>query len=153
MKSGSADGTDNSSIIYRGVEDIFGNLHQFVDGINIKDYQAYVCYDKNQYESDKYDGCYQPIGYKFATKNSGFISKVGYDSNHPLFGFPIEQSGSSNTCITDSLSGVSGQRVLMVGSRFNGNFESGLWGHRLNESSSDQWIGYFSGRLIQTNES
>ena len=36
MKSGSKDGTDNSSVIYRGIEDIFGNIGQYIDGISIK---------------------------------------------------------------------------------------------------------------------
>ncbi len=101
MKSGSVDGTDSSSMIYRGIENIYGNIMQFIDGINIKDYQAYVCYDKRQYESDKFDGCYQLIGYVNANTNGRWISKLGYDMTNPLVAFPVETNGRGTNYVTD----------------------------------------------------
>ena len=52
MKSGCLADDGAHSMIYRGVENIFGNIWQFVDGLGIKDYQAYICY-----ENPKMQGC------------------------------------------------------------------------------------------------
>ena len=130
MHSGSVDGSDNSSVIYRGIEDIFGNIWQFVDGINVKDYQAYICYDRNQYEVNKFDGCYQPIGYVNANQN-GYISKLGYDANNSLVALPIEtlskDSINKNKNICDVCEPAAMSTFLIVGGYYNSGAYSGLW--------------------------
>ena len=98
MKSGSKDGTDNTSMIYRGIEDIFGNIWQFVDGINIKDRKAYICYDSNKYAVDTFSGSYKALGYTNATAN-GFASKLGYDSAKPKVALTTESAGTRDTNI------------------------------------------------------
>ncbi len=154
MKSGSADGTDNSSMIYRGIEDIFGNIWQFVDGINVKDYQAYICYDKNQYEVDKFDGCYQPLGYVNAKTADNWISKLGYDPNNSLIALPIETNKNStpyltNSYITDSYGSNSGNRIALVGSSLNSGFTGGLFHLSVRDTSSVVYISRGS-RLLKT---
>jgi len=154
MKSGSVDGTDNSSMIYRGIEDIFGNIWQFVDGINVKDYQAYICYDKNQYEVDKFDGCYQPLGYVNAKTADNWISKLGYDPNNSLIALPIETNKNStpyltNSYITDSYGSNSGNRIALVGSSLNSGFTGGLFHLSVRDTSSVVYISRGS-RLLKT---
>ncbi len=150
MHSGSADGTDNSSVIYRGIEDIFGNMWQFVDGINIKDNQAYICYNKNQYESDKYDGCYEPIGYINSSSTGVYISKLGYDPNNSLISLPVETNGSENTYITDYYYSDSGNRIALVGGNFTYAFRAGWWTWAFNNSSSNV-TAVHGARLLKTN--
>ena len=149
MHSGSVDGTDNTSVIYRGIEDIFGNIWQFVDGINVKDYQAYICYNKDQYESDKFDGCYQPIGYVNANIN-GNISKLGYDSTNPLILLPIEVSENATTYIPDYYYQTSGNRIAIVGSKWNNTTKAGLWYWYFNVTPSNAWTDS-GARLLKTN--
>ncbi len=128
MKSGSVDGTDRTSIIYRGIEDIFGNVYQMIDGINVKNNQTYVCYDKNQYESDKFDGCYQPIGYVSPSGTQKWISKLGYDKDNPLIALPTEIKGSnSTTYITDHFWLDSGIKMVTVGAGFYHDVRAGMW--------------------------
>lgn len=101
MKSGCLNDDAQHSVIYRGIEDIFGNVYQLIDGVNIKNGQAYVCTDSTKYEFEKYDGDYVQVGY-INNKSSGHISKLGYDENYSLLMLPIECSGvSSDTWFTD----------------------------------------------------
>ncbi len=148
MKSGTLNNDGQHSMIYRGMEDIYGNIFQFVDGINIKDYQAYVCYNPNQYESDTFEGYYQQLGY-VNTIAGGYIKKLGYDVNHSLISFPLEVGGKENTYIPDSYYRSSGNRIVMVGGLGNRDSQAGLWCWDCNNPSSI--VGdYISARLIKT---
>ncbi len=150
MHSGSVDGTDNSSMIYRGIEDIFGNIWQFVDGINIKDYQAYICYDKNQYASDKFDGCHQAVGYANSNANNQWVSKLGYDTIHPLIAFPTETNGNSSTHMTVQYWSQSGNRIALVGGSWAHTLRGGLWCWYVNNASSSSG-GSLGARLLKIN--
>ena len=114
MKSGSVDGTDNTSMIYRGIEDIYGNIWQFVDGINIKDYKAYISQNSNDYAVDKFDGSYKALGYINLSTTDKYQSAVGYDANNPIIDFPIEGNGASNTYMTDYYWCAEGNRIALV---------------------------------------
>ena len=104
MKSGCLNNDKRHSVIYRGIEDIFGNVYQLIDGVNINDKQAYVCTDPTKYEFEKYNGDYVQVGY-INSLSGGYISKLGYDENYPLLMLPIECSGvSSSTGFTDHYS-------------------------------------------------
>ena len=96
MKSGCLNNDAAHSVMYRGIEDIFGNVYQLIDGVNINNDQAYVCTDPTKYEFEKYDGDYAQVGYVNSSSN-GCISKLGYDENYPLLMLPIECSGVSDT--------------------------------------------------------
>jgi hypothetical protein len=149
MKSGSVDGTDTKSIIYRGIEDIFGNTWQFIDGINIQNYQVYICYDQTQYSVDTYTGCYQKLGYVNATTN-GYVSKLGYDSDNPLVAFPIETKGNSSTGTSDNYSQNSGNRILCFSGAWNSSLNTGIWYWSFNQTSSVSQ-SYIGARLIKIN--
>ena len=63
MKSGSIINDGKHSMIYRGIEDIFGNVWQVVDGINIKDNVTYINYNPATYAVDTFDGDYKALSY------------------------------------------------------------------------------------------
>ena len=153
MKSGSADGTDNSSIIYRGIEDIFGNIFQFIDGINVKDYQTYVCYDQKQYEVDKYDGCYQRLGYTNINTSGTWSSKLGYDSTHSLIAIPTETKGNGSTYMTDYYWSHAGNQIALSGGCYNTDRNgpaSGLWTLSF-DSIATRYNLYIGARLLKMN--
>ena len=109
MKSGCLNNDAAHSVMYRGIEDIFGNVYQLIDGVNINNYQAYVCTDPTKYEFEKYDGDYVQVGY-VNNSSSGYISKLGYDENYPLLMLPIECSGvNANTGFTDNYYEITGK--------------------------------------------
>lgn len=69
MKNGTLNNDGKHSMIYRGIENIYGYLCTAIDGINIKDNYVYVSYKQNDYDSKKFDGSYQKIGYINASIN------------------------------------------------------------------------------------
>lgn len=126
MKSGCITNDSKHSVIYRGLEDIFGNIYQFVDGINIKSRKAYVCYDPTKYVVDKYSGDYQALSYNNGSSD-GYSSKLGFDSNNPLISFPTETSGSSTTGTCDYYYQSSSNYVVWVGGCYSDSTSAGLW--------------------------
>lgn len=147
MKSGCLGDDGTYSIIYRGIEDIFGNIWQFIDGINIRDYQAYICYDSTKYAVDTFEGAYQPLGYIDANAE-GYASKLGYDENHPLISLTTEATGSSSTHLTDYYYVSAGDKIALVGGRWINGLKAGLWCWRLNHASSDAGT-YIGARLLK----
>ena len=125
MKSGCLANDGKHAIIYRGIENIFGNVWQFVDGINIKDYHSYVCTNPDEYVSDVFETPYKELGYVNANTN-GYAMALGYDKENPLFALTTEVGGGSSTYITDYYYQNSGNRIALVGGDYNGGTSAGL---------------------------
>ena len=112
MKSGCLNNDAAHSVMYRGIEDIFGNVNQLIDGVNIYNRRAYVCIDPTKYEFEIQTGDYVRVGYANDSSPGGYISKLGYDENYPLLMLPIECSGvNENTGFTDYYYHTTGERV------------------------------------------
>lgn len=126
MKSGCVANDGKSAVIYRGLENIFGNVWQFVDGINIKDYVAYVCYNPENYAIDKFDGDYKAVGYVNANKE-GWGKTLGHDANHPLITLTTDVGGSSSNYLSDYYYTNSGNRIVRVGGHWTDGTRAGLW--------------------------
>lgn len=140
MKSGCLADDGVHSMIYRGIENIFGNLWQFLDGININACQAYVCYDSEDYACDVFNGSYHKIGYVNSTVTGQYTKKVGYDANNPLIQLPIEGNGSSNTYMTDYYwcsPEADAKRIVLVGGGWDYALNCGLWCFSCSNASSD----------------
>lgn len=114
MKSGCLENKKASAVMYRGVENIFSNLLQWVDGINFANYQAYICKNPIDYAINKFTDSYLKLGYINADA-SGMIKQVGIDSNYEEIQLPIEVGGSETTYIPDRLSEILGNTSLRVG--------------------------------------
>ena len=147
QKSGTCDGlgmksgcykTPKNACIYRGIENPFGNVYQFIDGINIKDYVAYICYDPEEYTVDKFNGKYSALGYTNANTSDKYATKLGYDENNPLISLTTEcVSGSNSTNMCDYYYCNSGNRIALVGGYFYDSTNAGLWYWYLNYTSSN----------------
>ena len=127
MKSGTFTNDGKHSVTYRGIEDIFGNVWQWVDGINIKEYVTYICTDQTQYAVDTFTGCYKPVGYTNLIMTQGYPSKLGYDTDNPLVATPIASGGSETTYITDLYWSATGNRSAIVGGSWLHGVRTGLW--------------------------
>ena len=116
MKSGCLTNDGTASVMYRGIENPFGNIWQFVDGLNIKDNVAYINYDPSSYAVDTFDGDYSAVGYTNATAN-GYANTMGYDSNNPMCAFPISvgSGAGASAYITDYYYQNTGNRIAVVG--------------------------------------
>jgi len=126
MKSGSVINDGKHSVIYRGVEDIFGNIYQYVDGINIKNHQTYINYNPNTYQVDTFDGDYRVLGYVNA-KEDGYVKQLGYDDTNPLVSIPIATVVEGNSYTTDIYRQSSGNVIPYVGGVWRGADGRGLW--------------------------
>lgn len=129
MKSGSVDGTDNSSVIYRGVEDIFANIWQWIDGLVLNNRKTYICYNKDDYktptETTVPEG-YNAISYTNSSSN-GYIAKLGWDSSNSLISMPTMLGGSTTTYICDKYYQGDRVRILRIGGGWSYGEDSGLW--------------------------
>lgn len=148
MRSGTLNNDSCHSMIYRGIENILGNMYQFVDGLNIKDYVAYVCDDPSKYVSDKFEAPYKKVGYTNYQTKDVYISKLGYDENYPEIALPVEANGSSGTGTCDYYTCEAGNRIALVGGAFGSGTAAGLFIWVCNYASSpSHWS--FGARLLK----
>lgn len=126
MKSGCLANAGKTAVIYRGIENIFGNIFQWCDGVNIKSRRAWISKNPSDYVSDKFASPYTQLGYVNPSSDN-YISKIGYDLNLPEVQLPIEASGSSTTKIPDYYWQNSSSVVVAVGGYWHHAAYCGLW--------------------------
>ena len=155
MKSGTLTNSSNAnygkvSMIYRGIEDIYGNTWQYIDGININDFQTYVCYNPSNYAVDTFTGCYNPIGYANTNILYGGISMLGYDMSNPLIAMPISDGGNTYSHIADSYWVRSSKNILLVSGSYANKLAAGLFavGAHVDSSYKNSTVG---ARLLRYN--
>ena len=129
MKSGCLANDSQHAVIYRGIENIFGNVFNWIDGLNIQEYQAYICRNPEEYTSDKFDGSYIKLGYMNCQERDMYIKKLGFDEKNPDIALPIEIGGGagSSSGMCDFYYSSEGNRVARVGGSFSGGAVAGLW--------------------------
>lgn len=148
MKSGCLSNDGCHSVIYRGIENVFSNMFTAIDGLNIKDYVAYVCDDPTQYASDKFVAPYKPVGYTNLKQTNCYTSKLGYDENYPEIAIPIESNGSSGTGTCDYYWCAEGNRIAFAGGSFSGGAGDGFFYLGLSGGSGNSsWN--FGARLLK----
>ena len=148
MKSGCLSNDGKHGMIYRGIENLLGNVFQWIDGINIKDYQAYICYSPEEYVSDMFTSPYQALGYVNSSNSNSYAKELGYDENNPLIALTTETGGSSSTYMCDNYYSSTGNRVARVGGYCSSGARAGLWYWNLNGTSGS--AGYDGGsRLLR----
>ena len=115
------------SITYRGVEDIFGNVYEWIDGTLINDRQAYTCNDPSKY-SNSLTSDYKEIGYT-NHETDGYVSQMGFDENYPHVEFPVKTGAGSSTGYCDNYYQNTGLRAPRVGGFWTSGATSGffLW--------------------------
>ena len=137
------------SVNYRGIENIFGHMWQHIDGLNIKDYIAYICKDPDSYENDKFDAPYEKIGYVNAETSDSYIKKLGLDEKYPEVALPTEVGASSSTGACDNYWCVEGNRIACVGGRFSDYWtKAGFFAWACSGASSNAYW-YYGARLLK----
>ena len=126
MKSGCKVNDGFHSVIYRGIENLFSNMWQFVDGITIQDRIAYICKDPTAYADSKITAPYKKLGYTNGDTN-GYTKVLGFDPDEPLCRFPVEIGASTSTGTADYYYQAEGTRLALVGGHFGGGADAGLW--------------------------
>lgn len=130
-----------AGIQYRWIENLWGNVYQWVDGFNANGTTAYYCTDPSQYADDTTTG-YTQIG---TLPASGWIKDLTVTDNGLLI--PKTVGGSETTFIPDYAYSSSGWRVLDVGGDWSGGSSAGLLYFNADDTSSDSGSG-ISARLL-----
>ena len=86
-----------SPMKYRGIENLWGYMWEYYDGVNVKNNTGEIYINKNAklYTSDITEG-YEKIGYTRGP-SGGWIKNLGWDPNYPFAEFPIEVGGNDST--------------------------------------------------------
>lgn len=150
MKSGCTANDGKTAVAYRGIENPFGNVFQFIDGINVKDHVCYLCTSQDDYMVDKFTSPYNALGYTNALTN-GYGKSLGYDNNYPIASFPTEIGTSSTTGICDYYTQNTGNRIVLVGGYWDNGSFAGLWYWDLNTTSGAANFGIGS-RLLKLDQ-
>lgn len=100
--------------MYRGIESPYGDIYQFVDGVNINVWHAWVATNPADYASNLFAAPYEPLGYT-NSDTSGYATEMGWDPAHPYAEFPVAVGGSATTYYSDYYYQNTGQRIALVG--------------------------------------
>lgn len=103
-----------SAIRFLWIEDWFGNMWQFRDGDNIKNWQHYYCNKRSSYADKVYEGDYFKVGYE-AAKANGYVKEFGYDPEWPEIEICTDATGSSNTYFPDYYYQAEGGELVLSG--------------------------------------
>ena len=150
MKSGCLANDSQHAVIYRGIENIFGNVFNWIDGLNIQNYQAYICRNPKEYISDKFEVPYIKLGYVNCNEKDMYIKKLGFDEKNPDIALPIEIGGGagSSSGMCDFYYSSEGNRVARVGGPFHYGSVAGLWYWSCSNSSVASTL-YCGARLLK----
>lgn len=85
---------DDSAMSFYGIENLYGNVYEWIDGININARQAYVSAKISDFADTTTN--YRQVGYVNHTSDS-YIKQLGYDKNNKFAEFPIAIGGSKTT--------------------------------------------------------
>ena len=134
-----------TSFKWRGIEDPFGNLYEWVDGVLINDNKGYICSKPSLFAS-ALTADYKPLSYMNANTN-GYVFEMGYDENYPEAQFPIAVGAGSSTGYADNYYQNTGLRGACFGGRAANGTYAGLFGWGLYYSPS--YAGWdLGGRLL-----
>jgi hypothetical protein len=140
--TGHASGSNNlSAVQYRWIENLWGNVYQWVDGFNANGTTAYYCTDPSKYADDTATG-YTKIG---TLPASGWIKDLTVTDNGLLI--PKTSGGSRTTYIPDYARPSSGWRVLCVGGYWFDGPNAGLLCFDASGASSESDLSV-SARLL-----
>lgn len=109
-----------ASCQYRWIENLWGNVCQWVDGFNANGTAAYYCTDPSKYADDTATG-YTNIGF---VPTNGWITDLTVTENGLLI--PKYNGGSGTTYVPDYVYSSSGWRVLDVGGYWSFGADAGL---------------------------
>lgn len=139
--TGRANSGDNAAVQYRGIENPWGNVFEWIDGINVNNRVPYICTEPESYADDTTSN-YTSSG--ITLPNSGWIKGLGFSSVFPWALLPdTTGGGSATTYIPDYINSSAGWSVVDVSGCYTNASIAGLFFFDASQSSgiSSQYIG------------
>lgn len=147
--TGSPTGTDGRvDVVWRGIEGFWGNVWEWVDGVNWGGGMYYVCNDPSKYVDDTTTN-YTTLSFTGSVNWSGdYIVEEGLDitNNHVILP-RAAIGGSSSTYECDACWSDTGWRVFLHGGSWDDGSFCGLFAAILNDASSYSH-SYIGSRLL-----
>ena len=142
--TGRAEGVDgNTAIEYRWIENPWGNVWEYRDGIIFAD--TNICtYNNPENFSDAYNGTGATIRSNKRAPAIGYISEWGYDTSDNSFIYPSSAAGTDSTYVPDGCSYKSGGSALLVGGSWADAFFAGPFSLNGTDPPSTAYIAYGS---------
>lgn len=140
--------SNNVDVVWRGIEGFWGNVWEWVDGININNGTYYICTDQTKYADDTTTN-YTSLEYTGGTAwSNSYIQQEGYDEEIDWCMIPTTAGGgSATTYYADACWSASGWRVYRHGGDWDTGLGCGLFATYLGNSSSVMG-GAFGSRLL-----
>jgi hypothetical protein len=130
-------GTKNNQttpVNYRGIENFWGNIWNWIDGLNLNNRIPYVCNTFNFVDDTSTD--YTQIAFSVPSSTT-YVSALGYDSNNDWIMLPSEASGANeNSAIGDYVWSNIGWRVANLGGSWGDGSSAGSFYWALYNGSS-----------------
>lgn len=135
-------------MVYRGIENLYGNVWQWIDGVNVDEGQAWICRDARDYISGWFASPYEQLSYVNGDTN-GYVLAMGYDPLRPFAQFPVTvDAGISNSAFKDYYYRNTGQRSAFVGGSWHNGSNAGLSIWNLAYGPSDAYVS-IGARLVR----
>lgn len=134
---GRASGTDGeTAIMWRGIENWWGNLWEYVDGMNVNNGELYYCLTQSNFADDTVTN-YTTLNITHGSL-SAYGTALGYHANTPWGAFPSAASdGSDSTYLCDNMwANNSGWRTAIRGQRWDGGNTNGPFAWYWSDESS-----------------
>lgn len=111
----SSNSTHNDKYMsYRGIENLYADLWEFVDGVNVNNYQFYVNGNYSTFQSDVFTGGYVAKGpLTVAEASNSLIKRCAVSSDGGFI--PTVVGGSTTTFYGDALWSATGARIVLYG--------------------------------------
>lgn len=122
-----------TGVVWRGIEDIWGNVAQHIDGIKWYNGIYYICNNQSQYNSDSNLTNYTALSY---TSEMGWSSKyivtngIDYNNTHIMLPSVANTQGGSDKYVCDTCSTSSGTQSWYRfdhGGNWNAGAKNGLF--------------------------
>ena len=112
--SGMASGTNGQvSISYRGIENFWGNVWTWVDGLNINNFVPWVA--DHGFASSTYASPYATTGLTLVSSSGDYVTAIGFGAGCDYAFLGTAVAGSSSTYLTDGLYTATGDKAALFG--------------------------------------
>lgn len=138
--TGRPTGTANAvSVVWRGIEDYWGNVSSWIDGVNYYSGVIYVSTEPDEYTSNEL-GNYNRLSFGVPTSTTAaYISQLGYDPDYPWVLLGTAASGAAaDTYFADQHigGGVDVWKAMQGGGVWSGTTANGLFWAYFNHTAA-----------------
>ena len=154
--SGTISNDGHNSFHYRGIENLWGNIWKFVEGLNIVQKKAdpsdiYTSFNARYYSSNTITKYNQKIESYNKLNTNGIVKESGFDSKYPFVNLPTKVGGSFNIGIGDyfNQSLNVGYKITLIGGDWDNGDYAGMNYFTLgwNYNSNAAYAGF---RIVKT---